>query len=62
MKGERTLTIDGEGRLVVDEEKCNGCGACELACVAGSYGSYGGSGLRGINIVPWKEGESDERK
>ena len=54
--------IDGEGRLVVDEEKCNGCGACELACVAGSYGSYGGSGLRGINIVPWKEGESDERK
>lgn len=56
------LTIDGEGRLVVDEEKCNGCGACELACVAGSYGSYGGSGLHGINIVPWKEGESDERK
>lgn len=46
-----------DGRLIVDEEKCNGCGACEFACVAGSYGSYGGTGLRGISIVAWREGE-----
>ena len=51
------LWIDEQGNLVVDEERCNGCGACEFVCVAGSYGSYGGTGLRGINIVPWKEGK-----
>ena len=51
------LFVDDKGDLVVDERRCNGCGACELACVAGAYGSYGGTGLRGINVVPWSKEE-----
>jgi ferredoxin-type protein NapG len=44
------LSLDGDGRLVLDEDKCNGCGACEYVCPSASYGSYSGSGRRGINI------------
>ena len=51
------LRIDEQGRLVVDEERCNGCGACENVCVAGSYGGYAASGKRGVNIKPWKGGD-----
>lgn len=50
------LRIDEQGRLVVDEERCNGCGACENVCVSGSYGGYAASGKRGVNIKPWKGG------
>lgn len=49
------LRIDADGRLAVDEDKCNGCGACELACVSGAYGGYGASGRRGINIETWQQ-------
>ncbi len=55
------LSLGEDGRLMVDEARCNGCGACEFACVTGSYGSYGGTGLKGINIVPWRGGKGDER-
>lgn len=45
------LVIDGEGRLKVIDEKCNGCGACEFVCPADSYGNYRNNGNRGINVL-----------
>jgi ferredoxin-type protein NapG len=44
------LALDEAGRLVLDEEKCNGCGACEFVCPSDSYKSYSGTGRRGINV------------
>ncbi len=48
------LSLDEGGRLVVDEDRCNGCGACEHDCPSSSYVSYTGSGRRGINIEAWE--------
>lgn len=47
------LSVDDAGRLHVDVDACNGCGACEHACPSSSYGSYTGSSRRGINIEAW---------
>lgn len=49
---------DGAGRIVVSEQACNGCGACEHACPSASYGGFTGSRLRGINVEPWKGGKA----
>ena len=48
------LSLDEHGRLVIDENLCNGCGACEHDCPSSSYASYTGSGKRGINIEVWE--------
>lgn len=45
------LSINEEGRLVVDPDPCWGCGACEYFCVSDSYGVYEATGHRGINIL-----------
>lgn len=50
------LSTDDAGRIVVDEAKCNGCGACEYECPSASYGSFTGSERRGINVEPWEGG------
>lgn len=47
------LSLDQNGRLVVDEALCNGCGACEYVCPTSAYRSYGASGNRGINVRVW---------
>ena len=52
--GIRTVVpadVTEEGRLVLDESLCWGCGACEYFCVSDSYQAYSGSARRGINIV-----------
>lgn len=41
------------GQLVVAEDRCNGCGACEHACISSSYGSFTGSARRGVNVEKW---------
>lgn len=48
---EGALSIDEGGHLVLKEELCWGCGACEYHCVSDSYGSFEKTGSRGINIV-----------
>ena len=50
------LSTDDAGRIVVDESKCNGCGACEYECPSASYGSFTGSLRRGINVEPLEGG------
>lgn len=44
------LWMDDDGRLQIDESKCNGCGACQHVCPSSAYGTYSGSGQRGINV------------
>lgn len=44
------LSIDLNGFLVVDESRCNGCGACQYVCPSASYQAYNGSNARGINV------------
>lgn len=45
------LWLDEQGRLQIDQDKCNGCGACQFLCPSSAYGTYSGSGHKGINVV-----------
>ena len=49
------LELDDQNHLVVHEDLCNGCGACEYVCPAASYQVGNSSVERGINVVA-KEG------
>lgn len=44
------IALNEHGRPVVDENRCNGCGACEFACPSATFMSYSGSRRRGINV------------
>lgn len=44
------LSIGDNGKLALDPDRCNGCGACEEICPANSYGNNTRSGNRGINV------------
>lgn len=54
----RALSLDAYGRLEVDEDRCNGCGACEAVCPSNSYGNYQATGGRGINVRTWEGGRA----
>lgn len=56
----QAISLDESGRPIVDEDACNGCGACEHACPSASFGSYSGSGVRGINVVAGGEGDGKD--
>lgn len=45
------LTWDETTQLpIVDENACNGCGACEFVCPSASYGYYVGASHRAISV------------
>ncbi len=46
------ILLDEERRPVVDTAQCNGCGRCELICIAPIARSYGRGGGTGIVVVP----------
>ena len=49
----QAIALDSENRPIVDESLCNGCGACEAACVSLQDGSVVNStGERAIKVRP----------
>lgn len=46
------LSLDSENRPLVDESLCNGCGACEAACVSLQAGSVMNTNERAIVVRP----------
>lgn len=51
------VILDEKKRPSIDAAKCNGCGKCVSACPALVFQSFGSKKVRGIQIVPRKEGE-----
>ncbi len=52
-----------DGRLIVDEEKCNGCGACEFACVAvGLTAPMAARACAASVLLPGEKERGDERE
>lgn len=50
------VILDEKKRPSIDNEKCNGCGKCVSACPALVFQSFGSKKVRGIQVVPKKEG------
>jgi len=50
------VSQDSDGRPIVDEHVCNGCGVCVYVCPALTARSYIGGTSRGIEVVPSKSG------
>lgn len=45
------ISLDGSGRPVVEEDRCNGCGVCEYVCPSSRLLSFEGGTERGIGVV-----------
>lgn len=54
----KAITLDKQGRPVVDSGRCNGCGRCEKACPALVLRSYIGGTVRGIEVLPISGGSA----
>lgn len=46
------IRLDAENRPIVNPEKCNGCGKCELICPSHVFQSWRGEAERGIVVRP----------
>ncbi|KAB7649578.1 4Fe-4S dicluster domain-containing protein [Sutterella faecalis] len=52
------IDLDPRNRPIVNAEKCNGCGKCELICPSHVYQSWRGEAERGIVVRPLSEAPS----
>lgn len=56
------LELDEHKEPRVVEDRCNGCGACEAACVSLRHGfDKSGSGRRAVHVDPLEEGQEAQR-
>ena len=45
------ISFDSERRIVVDHDKCNGCGACVAVCPSNVNTHFEGGQTRGVEVV-----------
>lgn len=48
------ISFDSERKILIDQEKCNGCGACVAVCPANVNTHFDGGQVRGVEVVTEK--------
>lgn len=55
------ISFDDERRIIIDQEKCNGCGACVAVCPANVNTRFEGGQTRGVEVLTECEFEKERK-